>query len=103
MSKRKELAEKLNAVCDEIRDAGMSVVAAMVEYSPGNADFSTRLSLTAVPELGVSEDHVLLDFIRELSGQWSEVAHGPEEKPKGKTLVEIFTEEAEARQAQLPL
>ena len=67
--------ENFEEACDELRDAGYSVVAVASRYTKEDAFFSTRLSLTAAPDAGVSEDHVVLDALREISHEWSEVRH----------------------------
>ena len=73
----KEL-KQFETACDALRDAGYSVVAVAVKYTPNNAHFSTRLSLTEVPKAGVTKNHIVMDALREIANQWSEVNHSTE-------------------------
>lgn len=70
-----ELKNKFESVCDELQSSGYNVVAAAIKYEKDDAYFSTKLSLTAMPEFGVTEDHIVLDAIREITHEWSESAH----------------------------
>lgn len=70
-----EQKEKLDAIFNDLRDTGHSIVAVVASYDDEDAHFSTRLSLTAVHECGVTEDHVVLDALREIATNWSEAAH----------------------------
>jgi len=70
-----ELEKKWNNVCDDLRDAGLSVVAVVASYEEGIANFSTRLDLIQAPDLDLTEDHIVLDVLREISHEWSAVAH----------------------------
>ena len=69
----------LGIALDKCRDAGLSVVCVVLSYpDKDNAHFSTHLTLKSIPELGVTEDHVLLDAMREITSNWSEIAHKKE-------------------------
>jgi hypothetical protein len=74
-----EELKQFGAACDALRDAGYSVVAVAVKYTPNDAYFSTRLSLTEVPEVGVTKNHIVLDALREIANQWSAENHSKEQ------------------------
>jgi hypothetical protein len=57
------------AACDGLILRGFNVVACTSLYTD-DAHFSTRFSLTNRPEADVTEDHILLDSIREIMVQW---------------------------------
>ena len=70
-----QLIAKWENICAELRAAGCNVVAVFAEYSESSARFSTRISVTEKPEIGLTEDHVVLDALREIANEWSEVVH----------------------------
>jgi hypothetical protein len=61
------------ALCDLLRDAGCDVVACVAHYGERGVRFSTRLSVASSYE--ASEDHKVLDAIREISVEWSNARH----------------------------
>ena len=64
--------EQFKAACDALKAADCAVVACVIMHEP-ETHFSTRLSIPAArPE---TVDHVVLDAIREITAQWSEIAH----------------------------
>lgn len=58
-----------------LADSGASVVAIVVEYSEPSAYFKTFLLLKENAEAGINDDHIVLDAVREISNQWSDVRH----------------------------
>jgi hypothetical protein len=74
-NKQTAALEMFQKVCDELKDNGFNVVACVIHYDKTDSNFSTRLSLTANPELGVTDDHIVLDALREISTEWSAEAH----------------------------
>jgi len=69
------LKEKMEALCGEMQAEGYSVVMVAASYSAADTHFSTKLSLTAQPALGVTDDHIVLDAIREITSEWSAIVH----------------------------
>lgn len=76
----KKKLKKLNKVIDSLKAEGASVVVSVARYKKKSARFSTRVSLTANKKALVTEDHVMLDVLRELLTLWSKTTH----KKKGK-------------------
>lgn len=72
---KQELKDKLDSVYRDLRAAGYSFILSAAKYENDNAYFSTTLSLRSVPELGVTEDHIVLDILREISNEWSGAVH----------------------------
>ena len=74
------MTEKLQRLLVEIgdlaKDEGVSFVGVLLHYDGEDTNFSTRLSVTAVPDEYVTEDHIVLDAMREISSEWSRVVHG---------------------------
>lgn len=71
-----DLKSKVDALTKEALDAGYSSVVVLAKYeNTGDAHFSTKLSLEEIPELRLTDDHIILDVIREISESWSELAH----------------------------
>jgi hypothetical protein len=64
--------EQFQAACDALKAADCAVVACVITYRP-ETHFSTRISVPG--ERPETVDHVILDAIREISSQWSEIAH----------------------------
>lgn len=79
MNKQQEAREQFNAACEALKAAGINVVACLSSYETRKSvHFSTRISVQANDELGVSEDHVVLDSLREITNNWSDIVHPPD-------------------------
>ncbi len=64
-----------NEACEVLRAEGINVVAVLSRYSEKDAYFNSCIHVTEQPELGLTEDHLVMDAIREISTSWSEKAH----------------------------
>lgn len=74
--KKQQAMEALDAAFKLAKEAGINIVCVAATYTDKhNAHFSTKLSVTAVPELHVTDDHIILDALREITNNWSEVVH----------------------------
>jgi hypothetical protein len=74
-AEQQKALDRFMATCDEARDAGLNVVAVVSVYWRDDANFSTRLSVNADDRAGVTEDHVVLDALREISAEWHNARH----------------------------
>jgi hypothetical protein len=61
--------EAFHAACDRLKAAGANIIATVSVYEP-DTYFSTRVSVEQE-----DVDHVVLDAIREITKEWSEIAH----------------------------
>lgn len=52
-----------------------SVVTVRVTYSKEGAIFETNLELNPIASLGLTVDHIVLDAIREITREWSDMVH----------------------------
>ena len=73
-SSRKAL-DKFEAACRALKTEGFNIVAVVSSYSKKDANFFTQFSVRDTPSAHVTEDHVVLDSIREIATQWSKQAH----------------------------
>jgi hypothetical protein len=71
----KKLKAKFESACDALHSDGYSVVAVIARYTPDTAEFSTRITVHGLPKKGVTDDHVVLDSIREIAAEWSQLKH----------------------------
>lgn len=67
--------EAFNKICEELKREGINVVAVLSMYEKGEAYFHTTIHMNENKELGLTEDHMVMDVIREISSTWSEKAH----------------------------
>ena len=70
-----ELIAKWDALKKELKEEGVNVISVFSSYSKTDAHFSTQISVRDNPEAGVTENHIVLDSIREIINQWSQVVH----------------------------
>ena len=72
---KQELKDKIEELSKEFSAEGYSFILSAAKYDADDAWFTTKLSLNSVPELGVTEDHIVLDILREISNEWSGIVH----------------------------
>jgi len=70
---------KLEELAALVKKNGGNLVAVIAHYEPhrGGAHFSTKISTQDNPEVPL--DHAIMDCVREISDQWSEIAHPRED------------------------
>lgn len=73
-----ELKQQFDAACEALRAAGYSVIAVVGRHGPDEAEFVTCVAPVPHPSSGVTENHVVLDAIREIAGEWSRRTHHKE-------------------------
>ena len=73
--KQRELLAKFEEVTKELSDTGLTVVAVVSEYDKKSAHFHTYLNVNEDPSLGLTEDHLVLDAVREVVKSWSKKIH----------------------------
>lgn len=78
-----ELIRNFENAAQALRDAGFNVVAVISHYQENDADFHTFLHVHETPEADVTEDHTLLDALREIANEWSEGNHETNNRLKG--------------------
>jgi len=69
------LVADFQAAADRLRDAGACVVSVVGLYRDVETSFSTRLCLTPNESMGLTDDHIVMDSIREISREWHLAAH----------------------------
>lgn len=70
-----DLMEEFRRICDRLRDSGHNVVAVVSSYDKDGAHFSTRLSVKSDVSQDLTEDHVVLDSLREIMTEWHRSRH----------------------------
>jgi hypothetical protein len=83
-----ELKKQITDAAKELRLNGLSVVACIADYDRKHlsANFTTVLNLCAFyqhaagitgqsPANYTSDDHIVLDALREITGEWSKISH----------------------------
>ena len=52
-----------------------SRVSYVIQYEESGCHTTTRLDFQAIPSLGITDDHILLDAIRDITNEWSAITH----------------------------
>lgn len=77
MTAQQELAKKaFQEAARMCAETGINVVACLAAYDKVDVDFTTILELKENDSLGLDADHIVLDCIREVSNEWSDMVHG---------------------------
>lgn len=67
---------KLNEAIDLCKAQGLDVIATAILYAgQDDTHFSTRISINEKPDKGITDDHVFLDVMREITQEWDKIAH----------------------------
>jgi len=77
----KTTIEQVNSIMTQavhqLEGLGFDIAFVLAHYSEveGDTHFSSRISVTEKPDLGITVDHFYGDVTRELANNWSTIAH----------------------------